>query len=380
MIDPSTTTPPAEASRLLAATHLGMLGDTHGDIEHVFTLSRIMAGREIRALVVLGNFGFVWPDSNSSRNLDRIAKHLADRFQTLFFVDGNHEDFPRQYKFPIADDGLRYIRRNIVHIPRGTRLTLSSGMVLAALGGANSADRHHRTPGKNWWPGEAIDEADLEALGNAPADILIGHEAPIPFPALDRHLAEVRESRGSETNECANEGRKQFTRGFMQVRPRLYLGGHYHRHLDETLRYGAGDDAFDTRVVTLDMNGRTGVNSAVLNVTTLELEFLDRADFTVMELRGNEKGRWRVHTRDSTQIFDFDHGTVERVPGPNARAKPDDHPRRLLGINRCRVGERGYWDLKSYEYFIDSYWAVSSLVQRIERISPEQEIPTPTDT
>ena len=355
-------------SPILTASHIGVLGDTHGDLEHVFHISRMMAGHEIQALLVLGDFGFIWPEPKSSRNLDRLAKRLAEHSQTLYFVDGNHEYFPKLLEYPIADDGLRYVRPNIVHLPRGTRLTLKGGLTLAALGGANSADRHLRVPGKEWWAEEQIQDSDLAALGHDPVDVLVGHEAPMPLPTLDRNLPELAAMRPPEINEYIAEGRRQFTRGFMQVRPRLFMGGHYHRHLDETLSFGHGDDTFESRVVILDMNGRKGVNSAVLNTSTLELRFLDRADYAVMELRGTETGRWKVHTRDSVQLFDFDAGTVERIPGPNARPTNVDHPRPLLAIRKCRVGERGFWDIRSHDFLIDSYWVLSSVIRRIERL------------
>jgi hypothetical protein len=81
--------------------------------------------------------------------LPRMSKRLHAKGQTLYFVDGNHEDFTALYKFPISADGLRWVRPNIVHLPRGYRTTLVSGRTLAALGGANSVDFALRYVGDN---------------------------------------------------------------------------------------------------------------------------------------------------------------------------------------------------------------------------------------
>ena len=68
-----------------------------------------------------------------------------------------------------------------------------------------------------------------------------------------------------------------FHRGFQQVRPRLYLGGHYHRHIDELVTYGPADREFQTRVVILDLGGSASATSqAILDVQTLELEYMTR--------------------------------------------------------------------------------------------------------
>ena len=93
---------------------------------------------------------------------------------------------------------------------------------------------------------------------------------------------------------------------------------------------------------------------------------------TVQELTGTEGGVWQVHTRDSIHILDLDAWTVERHPGPSARADPSDAPRRLRTIVRCRVGERGHWTMKSDDFFIDYFFHYSSVIQRIHRVGTDE--------
>ncbi|GAB3141763.1 metallophosphoesterase family protein [Marisediminicola antarctica] len=262
---------------LATATRIGFLGDTHGDLEHVLRVSRTMAARGIDTLVVLGDFGFIWPRENTGNILNKLSKRLADRGQSLFFVDGNHEDFGRLLRFPIGADGLRWIRPNLAHIPRGYRTRLVSGRTLAAMGGANSVDVALRQEGYSWWAEEAIMDADLVALGDDPADILIGHDAPMNLPTLDRRLAETDELWPEAGREYAAAGRAIFHRGFIQVQPKLYLGGHYHLFIDDTVAYGTGETRFVARVVILDKNGsKDTISQAILDVGTLELTFFGR--------------------------------------------------------------------------------------------------------
>ena len=360
----------AEAPRALSTARLiGLIGDTHGDMEHVLIVARTMWARGVSVLLVLGDFGFIWPGHNWDNELDKISKRLAERGQILFWLDGNHEDFSRLYaKFPLSPDGLRRLRPNIIHLPRGHRTSLNFGRTLAVLGGANSIDRHHRAEGLTWWPQEQISDDDLTALGNERAEIMVGHDAPTPLPSLDAALATTDRYWPPEMLTYSAAGRKQFTQGFLQVRPSLYVGGHFHRHIDETVAYGDGDDAFQARVVLLASNDPTTLSQAVLNVESLEVEAFVRTDTTVTRLSGAETGLWHVHTRDSIHVLDLDARTVERRPGPGALFVDVKDTRPLRSITVCGVGERGFWTFPSDTLLIDYFWHFTSTIERIERV------------
>jgi hypothetical protein len=266
---------------LSSVSHIGFAGDIHGDMRQMFRATQEMHDHGISQLVVLGDFGFIWGGRNWDNDVDKLSRRLRAAGQSLHFVDGNHEDFTRLLKFPVTNDGLRWIRPNIAHIPRGYRSALSSGLTLAALGGANSLDIDYRVPGQSIWHQEAITESDLGELGREPADILIGHDAPLNVPALDAVLASAKDGWSAASLDYAARGREMFHRGFMQVKPKLYLGGHYHQHVDQIVSYSSGEPEFRTRVVILDrMGDHTSVSLAVLDVETLELEYLQHAEQT----------------------------------------------------------------------------------------------------
>lgn len=211
---------------------------------------------------------------------------MAANGQTLYFVDGNHECFPRLYEFPLAADWIRWVRPNIGHLPRGYRTVLGGRWTLAALGGANSIDRFMRSEGNTWWPEESISETNLKALGHDPADILVGHDAPLNVPTLDQRLAETDYEWPARALAYASAGRAMFHRGFMQVRPRLSLSGHCHGHIDDTVTYGAAGSPFETRIVVMDMAGSRRIGQAILDVPSLDFEYLLRDGTPVTQREG----------------------------------------------------------------------------------------------
>lgn len=263
-------------STLSTVQQIGILGDLHGDMEHLLIVAKTMRVRGVKVLVALGDWGFIWPRSNWDNDLDKIGRRLGAHGQTFYFVDGNHEWHPRLREFPVAADGIRWVRPNIGHLPRGYRTVLGGRWTLAALGGANSIDRFMRSEGDTWWPEESIVEADLETLGHDSADIFIGHDAPLGVPSLDQRLAETDYQWPARALAYSAAGRAMFHRGFMQVRPRLSLSGHYHRHIDERVTYGADGSTFGTRVVVIDMAGSRRISQAILDVRSLDIEFLFR--------------------------------------------------------------------------------------------------------
>ena len=252
---------------------LGVMGDLDGDLDYALKTSRIFAEKDVHVLLQLGNFGIVWPERRNWRvDLNRLKRSLTQHRQTLYFADGNEDWHPWLDRFPVSDDGLHWLTNNIAHMPRGYRAPIGLS-TLAALGGANSASR--RIEGNGWWAAEQITEADLGRLGYEHADILVGHEAPLHVPGLDSSIAgDVLDPVDAA---YARESRVMFQRAVMQARPRLTLGGHHHRFIDEVVHYQARTEEFSTRVVLLDRGGENRINLAVLNTGTLGLRFLDSA-------------------------------------------------------------------------------------------------------
>lgn len=266
---------PYALPEISTATKLGILSDTHGNLAFALEAIATFKALGVSTIVQLGDFGFVWPEPKSGRNLDRLSKFLGERQMALYFLDGNHEAFNRLLLYPIAGDGTRVVRGGIRHLPRAYRTTLGDGRTVAILGGAGSVDRMYREPGRSWWAEEAITESDLKALGTEHADVLFSHEAPAPLPAIDAAVA------GSgfpiDSVIYAETVRAMLTKGFMAVRPSLVFHGHHHVFHDSTEMFGHGMDGFESRVIGLDRDLPKRPSLAVLDVKNGGIRFYTSA-------------------------------------------------------------------------------------------------------
>ncbi|WP_157962471.1 hypothetical protein [Homoserinimonas sp. OAct 916] len=305
----------------------------------------------------------MWP---GHRDLDKLNQRLSARGQSLYWVCGNPENLSSLHKFPFGDDGLRWVRPNIAHVPHGYRTGLPAGLTFAALDRANSGDFGNANKGLSSRPQESITDQNLKVRGREHVDVLIRDDAPKPLPALD--------SQPAETDRFVPEtGRQYSDAGLMPVRPKLYLGRHYHQNVDEHFDYGAFGDPAEARIVLLAMNGSPeAISQAILDVRTLKLQFFGRTDTTVTELTGREAGCWRVTTLGSSHILDFDRWSATRIPGKGASTTFNDRERPLLSIRTCRVGEGGFWTMDNDGWAdpMEHYWHSSSEIQSIERIAP----------
>ena len=254
---------------------IGLIGDLNGDTHAAIRISRQMKKRGVTCLVQVGNFGFL-----NSRlelaNLRWLSEVLEGSDQTIVFVDGNHENFDELIQFPVQRDGVRWVTPQIGHLPRGFRARVGANRTLAALGGANSVDAW-----RGYWEGESITDRDLERLGPDQADILIGHDAPLSVPSLDRFLYATKYRWPSSGREYAESGRRMFHRGFLAVRPRLYIGGHHHYFIDERVTYASNNQAFESRIVLLeDSSSFNSKNLAILDTDSFDIEFLTDTEET----------------------------------------------------------------------------------------------------
>jgi hypothetical protein len=269
---------------LLSAKRVALLGDVHGDLQHLTLAIRSARALSAPVLIQLGDAALIWPGESWNRTLDKISRRLAASDVYLYLVEGNHDWIPKlREEFPLGANGHRQLRANIFLFSRGYRAMLlapdpkTPGRTLAVLPGANSIDRELRTENRDWWPGEAIADEDLAALGNDHADVLLGHEVPLGVRELDVEVSANRDGWSETALEYAAEGRRQFHRGFLAVRPKLAIGAHWHRHLDSEIDYGEGEDRFRSRVVILDQNGPKTISLAVLDTATLDLQFFTRS-------------------------------------------------------------------------------------------------------
>ena len=130
-------------------------GDTHGD-QLRFIEGNMPSESEWTSedfLIICGDFGFVFSDSKIE---NQFLDYLENKPYTICFCDGNHENFPRIYRYPEQSwhgGRIHRIRDNIIHLMRGYVFTID-GKTIFTMGGAYSIDKYMRKEGYSWWKEE----------------------------------------------------------------------------------------------------------------------------------------------------------------------------------------------------------------------------------
>lgn len=227
-----------------------LAGDWHGSFPQAEKVIRHAHEYGIATIIHLGDFG-IW--NNDKPYLNKMQFLLGEWGIRMYFIDGNHEDFVRLYGKRVLEDGTRFVRDNITHLPRGLRIGWE-GYNILCLGGAASIDRLHRRVGTSWWPEELITDEDVEnSIAGGPADILLAHDSPAGAPNgitddFAQQLAAMRYFGPDIVRQC-NEHRKQLKRVTDVVAPRLVFHGHYHMYMRGVFQHPDGRNAL---VVGLD--------------------------------------------------------------------------------------------------------------------------------
>ena len=139
-------------------------------------------------LIICGDFGAIWDGGKE----DFFWQNWLDtRNFTTLFVDGNHENFPMLYEYPLIDykgGKVHKIKDSVYHLMRGEVFTIEDKKFFA-MGGASSHDKEFRKSGVSWWPEELPSEKEYKNAtdnldaNNREVDYIITHCAPISIQA-----------------------------------------------------------------------------------------------------------------------------------------------------------------------------------------------------
>lgn len=121
-------------------------GDTHSDFRRfstsIFPEQKEMTRKDY--VIICGDFGGIWYQENEKeiKSENYWLDWLERKPYTTLFVDGNHENFNRLYRYPVRKfcGGLVHeIRPHVLHLMRGEIFNLQ-GYTFFAFGGASSHD------------------------------------------------------------------------------------------------------------------------------------------------------------------------------------------------------------------------------------------------
>lgn len=245
-----------------------LAGDWHGSFPQADNVIRYARSEGIKVILQLGDFG-IW--SNDKPFLNKCQALLEQWGIHMFFLDGNHEDFPRLYDKKVLENGNRYVRDNITYLQRGYRFNWGDRSFLV-LGGAASIDKPFRRKGKSWWEEEYLTEEDiLTAQSGGPVDVMFCHDSPAGAPnsITDDNLGQIGAMKyyGADMINYCNNHRQLLKRVTDVTTPRILFHGHYHKHMHGFYVHGDENSTVGA-VIGLDQ----GIGSLLQHCATLTLE------------------------------------------------------------------------------------------------------------
>ena len=161
-------------------------GDIHGDFSR-FKSPLLRKLRKNDALIVCGDFGFIW---NGSEKEKKILKKIGKLPYNVLFVEGSHDNYDLLEDYPEEEwcgGRTRHITGRLRQLMRGQVFEIAEKTVFS-FGGGQSDDTVDLIEGENWWRREIPSEHELEeGLRNLEAAGNSAHASIIP---------------NAESNEC----------------------------------------------------------------------------------------------------------------------------------------------------------------------------------
>ena len=158
-------------------------GDMHGDKKRLspFKLRFLNEGD---TLIVCGDFGFLWDNSNAEQN---YLMALGKRKYNICFVDGTHENFDLLNNYEISQwngGKVHKIFGNLYHLMRGQVYEIE-GRKIFTMGGGESSDIDIRKDVNAWSKDEIptqeelLEGAENLEVAGCDIDIIVTHEPPL---------------------------------------------------------------------------------------------------------------------------------------------------------------------------------------------------------
>lgn len=157
-------------------------GDTHADFSR-FKNPVLRKLKKNDALIICGDFGFIWDGSPKEK---KLLKKIGKLRYNVLFVEGSHENYDLLEQYEITDwcgGKTRQISGKLRQLLRGQVYTIAEKTVFA-FGGGQTDDIYELEQGSNWWAREIPSEeelndglSNLEKAGNK-VDFIVTYEPP----------------------------------------------------------------------------------------------------------------------------------------------------------------------------------------------------------
>lgn len=237
-------------------SRIGVLGDIHGSMSALVTAFQKARQNGVSEIVQVGDFWLYDP-----RDIVKISRQAGVNGVTLYFFDGNHENFDQLGSW-VDSPGVYSMSNRMFYLGRGTRFAVGDRSALA-VGGATSRDRisnaRNRVLGKGWWPREAITDNDVTvSIAGGDADILFSHDTTHEGVYLHGYSTDASDIVIASEER---DSRDKLSLIADSVSAKINIHGHFH------------NAASDDHIHCLGMNGTYG-NLAILDSTDYSVDFI----------------------------------------------------------------------------------------------------------
>lgn len=158
-------------------------GDIHGDFTR-FKSPMLRKLRKNDALIVCGDFGFIWDGTTKEK---KLLKKIGKLRYNVLFVEGSHDNYDLLEDYPVEEwcgGKTRPISGRLRQLMRGQVFEIAEKTVFAFGGGQSDDTTVELVEGENWWRREIPSEHELEEglrnlekAGNK-VDIVVTYEPP----------------------------------------------------------------------------------------------------------------------------------------------------------------------------------------------------------
>lgn len=253
---------------------IGIAGDWHKNARWAETAIAAFATAKVHEIWHLGDIGFIGTVDSINFYIDKMQEAIdgTGHPMKLYVVLGNHEDYDWLERQPASADGLVWLTKDIVVVPRGYVFEREKRQFLA-VSGASSIDYKQRTRGIDWFLQENITRAEADSIIRdvipGSIDVMLCHDAPTGIPELD--VAALGGRWDMAERHYAETSRIQLNRIFRHVMPTQLWHGHWHCTVRGTFEFGG----FQTAIFGLDREWTDG-NMAVLDTRKLTVQDIGR--------------------------------------------------------------------------------------------------------
>jgi predicted phosphodiesterase len=160
-------------------------GDTHADFSR-FKDPVLRKLKKNDALIICGDFGFIWDGSKREK---KLLKKIGRLRYNVLFIEGSHENYDLLEQYEVSEwcgGKTRLISGRLRQLMRGQVYEIAGKRVFS-FGGGQSDDNYELIEGENWWAREIPSEDELKegtenlAKADNKVDFVVTYEPPARF-------------------------------------------------------------------------------------------------------------------------------------------------------------------------------------------------------